>query len=312
MYEPYIYTVFKTRVTFVRHCIYKDSIYEVDPRPEDLMDPIENSILERREVRIEHRWLEIERMRSLAYWYPFYARNASGESSDDCCDPDRLISFEDDLSPFLFQLSDETEKLKLLLILFKHLGIVSSNGECFDLGSNRTAASLIQTNQLGSDDTFLRYVCESCSFLSDPVRKREQFAFLEANPFLDIVIQSVFNINATEKERQLYELTAHSFVGFVRNCLSQALNAFRSVKLKTFLTVLRWRFELALYRSLLEHVPSQRSQIASHPDLDPSRVKEALLNQAKLDLSLETNRSNFDLWKEYAVLKYIINKGILN
>ena len=80
-----------------------------------MMDPVENMILEQREMRIEHRWLKIERLRSLAYWYPFYPRVSLGEASDDCCDQDRLISFEDDIAPFLvdfsFVSSDSSDKI---------------------------------------------------------------------------------------------------------------------------------------------------------------------------------------------------------
>lgn len=38
-------------------------------------------------------------------------------------------------------------------------------------------------------------------------------------------------------------------------------------------------------------------------------MKQRLLDQSKLDLSQERNRSNFRLWKEYAILKCILNSS---
>ena len=128
------------------------------------MDTIENSILENRTLRIEHRWLEIERIRSLAYWYPFYARSSMGETSDDCCDPDRLIAYEDDIEPFLVDLNPllkspldasiyEGFKFRLLVGLLKIFRLVSVDDESLDLDA--THAKLIHSNKLIADDTFL-------------------------------------------------------------------------------------------------------------------------------------------------------------
>lgn len=139
-------------------------IKDHQPRTDDLMDTIENSILENRTLRIEHRWLEIERIRSLAYWYPFYARSSMGETSDDCCDPDRLIAYEDDIEPFLVDLNPllkspldtsiyEGFKFKLLVGLLKIFRLVSVDDESLDLHS--THAKLIHSNNLIADDTFL-------------------------------------------------------------------------------------------------------------------------------------------------------------
>ncbi len=45
---------------------------------------------------------------------------------------------------------------------------------------------------------------------------------------------------------------------------------------------------------------------------EPKIIKQNLLNQSKLDLSLEANRSNFDLWKQYGILKWLLNHSKFN
>ena len=76
--------------------------------------------------------------------------------------------------------------------------------------------------------------------------------------------------------------------------------------------VLSWRFELSLayyinkwpineqFQSEIEHFSSYLSK---------KTIKENLLNKAKSDLSSELNRSNFHLWKQYGLLKWILNNN---
>lgn len=285
--------------------------HDLDPRIDDQMDAIENELLEKRHERIEYRWLAIERARSLAYWYPFYPRVTSGETADDCCDQDRLISFEDDLAPFLVDLTlnsndDESLKFKLLLSFFHHIGLIVLDDTSHDLTTR--AGQLASTYRLANDDfTFLRFVYQqSCSFLENSIR--EEIAFLDVNSVLETLIRNLFDPTADEKLHRVYTMTALNFVTFVRNSIGQAYESIREFKLKTYLTVLKWKFELELYESVSRH--GGRTGVPQPPvQFEPVQLKANLLNQAKIDLSLEVNRSNFDLWKEYAILKLIINKG---
>ena len=45
---------------------------------------------------------------------------------------------------------------------------------------------------------------------------------------------------------------------------------------------------------------------------EPKIIKQNLLSQTRLDLSLEANRSNFDLWKQYGLLKWLLNHSKFN
>ena len=133
------------------------------------MDSLENSILDCKDVRIEHRWFEIERLRSIVYWYPFYPRTVLGETSDDCCDPDRLITFEDDLSLYLFDLSlksndlETSESLKFTLFLnfLKLFNLISSDGD------NNFRISKLSAFNLKADSHFLQYLNENCSLIDE-------------------------------------------------------------------------------------------------------------------------------------------------
>lgn len=98
-------------------------------------------------------------------------------------------------------------------------------------------------------------------------------------------------------------------INFIRQSLSQSLASFESFQFRTHLTLLRWQFELHLYLSLTSNHPS--TTITPKPIFDAKQVKENLLNQCKQDLSKEANRSNFAMWREYGVLKLLLNKGQL-
>ena len=94
----------------VRDNLFQKLESEIDlNRYDDYLDSNEEKLLAMKSIRIEYRWLEIERLRSTLNWYPFYAKTAIGESIDDCIDPDRLINFEEDTGFILFDLNEETE-----------------------------------------------------------------------------------------------------------------------------------------------------------------------------------------------------------
>ena len=216
-----------------------------DNQFENFLDAKEPEIIDNKSTRIELRWLDIEKLRSQFYWYPFYPRSYFGESQDDCIDTDRLISFDEDINDFLFDVkNDEFLKFKLLLEFLSMLNI-------FDLFNKDSILNELNT----STKSFLNFL---------PIPENPQ-------------------------QKNLIE----NFINFIRRILDQSINKFSIGKYKTQVTILKWKFE----------------QFISH-QIKYLNSKESLVEVIKNDLSLEANRSDFLLWKNYAILKYILNSNL--
>lgn len=216
-----------------------------DNQFEHFLDSREPEIIDNKSTRIELRWLEIENLRSQYYWYPFYPRSYIGETQDDCIDTDRLISFDEDISDFLFDLNNnEFLKFKLLLKFLSILNIV----DLIDEESNLNELKFSSKN------------------------------FLNFLPFPE-----------SPQEKNLVE----NFINFIRRILDQSINKFTIGKYKTQLTILKWKFE---------HFISNQIKYLN--------TKESLNEAIKNDLSMEANRSDFVLWKNYAILKYNLNSNL--
>lgn len=274
---------------------------ESGPRYEDMLDVVEAQILACREVRIEHRWSKIERVRSLAYWYPFYPRTVVGETADDCCDPDRLVSFDDDIRPFLIDFTqvDATSHLledlmfRLMVNFLKILNVIEVDENCLDLSALGNTFDW-STTQNGMS-AFLARTYDS------QLLKSEAFPFVYNDTcYLRLLFDSLCDETI---DSRLTKRLIKNYVDFVRNLMNQYLNRCKSVKYKTFMTIIKWHFELKLID--LQKSLSGKSA-CQDMDLDWKKAKENLINQTRTDLSTEANRSNFNLWKEYAILKLLL------
>ena len=147
-------------------------------RSDDRLELIEDAILaaspppppQQAAPRIEYKWYEMERVRSLVHWYPFYPVMAAGETADDCADPDRLIAFDDDLAFLLFDVNRlrrsttttttnddrvddvvECLKFKMLCGLCECLGWLAWDDESLDLaagGGDEALEAMSQASHL--------------------------------------------------------------------------------------------------------------------------------------------------------------------
>lgn len=288
------------------------------------LESIEENILLWNEMRIEHRWYEIERLRSVFYWYPFYPRTVNGESADDCSDPDRLISFEDDLSFVLFNLCSPTNskeandclKFRLLSKFFKLLNFIRSDEECLD-GHLQIKVQL----SLKENVEFARYLNEQFTDLNNFQADQQDLPFTGTSEFLSNLLCCFFDSfdqdsntsrNYSQEERDklrlIFNRLIKSAIDFLRACLQQAFDSFETLTYKTNLTIFKWKFELNLFyllRKLNKNELKAENELDSYVNAEV--VKQNLLNQAKNDLSSEENRSNFTLWKQYGILKWILN-----
>ncbi len=251
--------------------------------------------------------------------YPFYPSAIAGETADDCVDMDRLVSFDEDIGFTLFDIDStssgpeavECLKFKMLCQFFKLLDIFDWNEEC--LAQHQTGQE--------EDPGFVQYISNSLSFFEDDMS-------LETQNFLVNSIETMLGIGQRESFKLLTDQEKHdllatlalsnkNLIDFLRNVFEQSLNAFKSLKFRTNLTILKWRFELNLIDILQRRKKDLDLcgllQIKKYaPYFCPKTLKETLLAQVKADLSLEKNRSNFELWRQYGILKLILNQPRFN
>ena len=294
---------------------------ETTYRYDEFMDSFENKILNWSNIRIEYRWNEIERLRSIFYWYPFYPNIMKGESVDDCCDPDRLIAFDEDLSFILFDLNDDCFKFKLFCKFLKHLNLIDMNEEALDLKSSKRNESTppILTTFFDEDGEYIRYLKEQIPFLNDTYLDKQSVPLVGGSLELLSVLYSnyfnpyeagIFSNYSKEDEaslKRMIQLSIKNTIDFIRFSFEQAMNSLDALNYKTNVLILEWKFELDLIR-LTSKQSSSHTEDKFKEYFDPSIIKQNLLNKAKTDLSMEENRSNFVLWRQYGILKWILNQ----
>ncbi len=207
-------------------------------RYEEKLDHIEDALLVKDGVRVEFKWSEIERLRACFFWYPFYPRTFSGESADDCCDPDRLVSFDDDLKFCLFDLpSDEHEldedyyKFKLLCKLLKFFNVIKWNDatELASLNGDKEFASCLNMN----DGDFLGDLFRNLS------QNTKWFYDEEEKIYLAHMFKSV----------------TKNVIEFLRNCLRTVAESgvFKDLEFQTNLIILKWKLELKILDLIRKH-----------------------------------------------------------
>ncbi len=69
-------------------------------------------------------WKKLESSRTLRHWLPWRPDVRNGQTEEDCEDPERLVLF-DDLSPVLFRIEEESNKLQLVLNYLELIGFPS-------------------------------------------------------------------------------------------------------------------------------------------------------------------------------------------
>ena len=214
-----------------------DNQLDEETRYEERLDHIEDCLLVKDVLRVEYKWSEIERLRARFFWYPFYPRTFSGESADDCCDPDRLISFDDDLRFCLFDLTNEEEdyyKFQLFCKLLKIFNLIKWNDatEISFLNGDKEFASCLGMGEISED------------FLSD------LFKNLSKN------VKSFYGEEEKIYLMDMFKSLTKNFIDFIRNCFRIALEsgAFKSLESQTNIIILKWRFELKIF-GLLKKYP---------------------------------------------------------
>jgi hypothetical protein len=283
-------------------------------RNEDILDEVETNILDKKSVRIEYRWLEIENLRSVLNWYPFYPRVVIGESADDCADPDRLVSFEDDLKFLLFEINSDHSKFKLLVKFLKQFGLFKIEEDCLDFNQDFT-----RSNDSENDSYFLEFINTKLKYFAFNTTSKPAAPFFGHLNFLETLYvqycgifeenpdKKNYDYNDLKKLIKLFQTAIKHFTDFIRNCLLKSEQSIKNSQIKTSLIIMQWQFEL----EILYQIKKWNSKLKNVNDckdyFDFEQVKQNLLNKAKSDLSLEVNRANFNLWKQYGHLKWLLN-----
>ena len=295
-----------------REAVFKsmESCSEPTLRNEDALDDIESQVLGKKSERIEFRWLKMEHGRSLLNWYPFYPRVVIGESADDCADPDRLVLFEDDIKFCLFNVRSEFLKFKLLLKFMKQFGVFKMEEECTDIKSSDVEINLNLVSANGGEtNDFLGFLNEKLNFFAFNSARKQEVPFFGKFNYLQTLYVNYFNSGSGKDLEAMLRQSIKHFVDFIRNSLNQSLDCFNSQKVKTYLIVLKWRFELEILYQLSKSNAKLTNESTAEFDqyFNSNLIKQNLLNSARVDLSSELNRSNFSLWKQYGHLKHLLN-----
>jgi hypothetical protein len=262
------------------------------------------------------------------------------KSADDCIDPDRIVSFDEDLSFLLIdfkqkeideqnatiakKIKEQNEyfKFKLFCKFLKFLNVINCENELLDADENEKNLILFLSDE--EDLEFLHYIDEKI-----PLRVKSRkpteicgstftsssfFNFFSRNleNLLNILNSASFNLLEPLEQQKVIQTLKQlnmSSIDLIRNLFKQAINSFSIVKYKTNLTILKWKFELNLLYILTKEnrLISQEITLNASNYFCPKTVKKNMLDQVKTDLSIESNRSNFDLWKQYGILKWLLN-----
>lgn len=276
-------------------------------RNEDILDQLESSIVNDKSERIELRWLEMEKMRSILNWYPFYARVGIGESNDDCVDSDRLLNYEDDFKFCLFSLPVESLKFKLLVKFLGLFGLftIAEDNSNFYKSDQEDSQTLKHIAQLGLSSAPDMPVLNKTNLLETLYINYFQL-FDDSS-----TISRLYSDNVA-KLKSLFESEIKHLIEFLRQSLQQASRCFKSSEIKTDLIILEWRLELEQL-FLLNKYKTKLIKILPQSGIkdlfDFEKIKQNLIARTRNDLSMEENRSNFALWKQYGSLKWLLSNS---
>ena len=255
-----------------------------------------------------------------------------GESIEDCADLDRCISFEEEIEFILFDLNNlennnnknleeiDLFKMKLLCIYLNFLNVINITNNNIDKRQflNTNNDDYLNVNE---SNEFLKY-------LNDQIPNNNNLNFKSDFDYFEYYFKLFFD----NKENEIYKfmkesdidiyntlinILINSFknrIDFIRNILKQCSNKFHTEKFNNFIIILKWKFELNLidFISKINFNKIEELKLINDPSLNNyfnlNKIKENLLNQIKQELGLEQNRSNLILWKQYAILKLILNQ----
>jgi len=252
--------------------------------------------------------------------YPFYPKTITGESADDCIDPDRLISFEEDISFALFDTTmlnnrDASEflKFKILCKFFNQLNLFDWEQETLDPIKTSTTIYSYFNNSF-DDREYVWYLGQKLSFFDDISTERQNFFKNSMNEILSLSNKESFkNLDEINKLKTLeaFKQSNKVLIDYIRNVFDQSINSFSSIKFKTNVTLLKWKFEINLILILAEQERDLPELISCDENylsyFNAKTIMQNLLAQTKVDLALEHNRSNFEIWKQYGILKWILS-----
>jgi hypothetical protein len=273
---------------------------------ESILDPSNPLNIFKIDDRIEFKWLKMEQDRNLLQWWPFYPNINNGESIDDCIDYDRCVEYEDEINYLLIDINsinndDYSDQLKFKLFarFLNSYGLITFN----------------EDNVVENDDDLVYFQCdcyEDNIFMNELINNLTILKPSLVRP--NSILESMFNqfkLNENDELSQsVYKREIIKIIHFFRNCFQQVIESnesttksHRTLKYQNYFLVLKWKLELNLISCLIKNDIIDETE--SH-FFNANLIKNNLLNEIKQCLSLPSNRSNFYLWKEYSILKYIL------
>lgn len=193
-------------------------------------------------------WLQVESSQERRQLYPWKPDRETGQTEEDCDDPERLVLF-DDISTSLFKITDHDNKLKLLLSFLKFFGVPVP---CISSSASADVQQFLQTS--------VEHVSQILESSMIP----------RASQFLGLWQSYHWNGDTSSVAKQQWP--SDDTLAFVRNIFVQSLPVFGG-KTRSFLMVtwLWYEFELT------QKAPSSKAATRMYKDV--RKLAKSLLKQ---------------------------------
>lgn len=206
----------------------------------------------------------------------------------------------------------ECMKFKVLCRFLKQLNLFDWEQETLDSYDNLIKESYF--NNSYDDYEYVWFLGKNLPFFCDTSTERLSFFRNSMDELLSLNEKESFrNLDEINKLETIetFKRSNKFLIDYIRNIFEQSSNSFLSVKFNTNITLLKWKFEICLIVILTQPgriIPETITCDENYSSyFNVKTIKQNLLAQTRADLSLEKNRSNFELWKQYGLLKWILN-----
>ncbi|XP_063295561.1 nuclear exosome regulator NRDE2 [Pelobates fuscus] len=214
-------------------------------------------------------WLDVECSREARQWMPWRPDPVKKQTEEDCEDPERQVLF-DDLGPSMFKISSPKLQFQLILSFLQFLGV--------PCGSRLPAPTLYLS--LDEPSIFDQY----------PVYERLLTSF--ELPLSGIC--PVGHLDTISRGRWLADHGKEG-EGFIQNVFQASLSLFQGDE-KMRLSVYWLQYEIS---KVVFYLQAQKKKKLKSQGKRSKRLAKALLKEA-------SSRTSLSLWKEYALLEWLL------
>ncbi|KAM9294357.1 nuclear exosome regulator NRDE2 [Gastrophryne carolinensis] len=242
----------------------------INPLAEEDEDDGEEELDIKDKSRPRHNiWLDLECSREAKHWLPWRPDPDKKQTEEDCEDPERQVLF-DELGPSMFKISNPALKFRLVLSFLQFLGV--------PCGPRLPPTCL--------------YLALDEVSIFDHIPAKEKLLSSSDSPIEGV--GTVGHLDTMSRGRQRIGQCKEG-ERFIQNAFQSALSLFHGEQ-KTMLSACWLRYEI--YK-VLRCVQCQRRKQLKSRGKRSKRLAKSLLKEP-------SNRNSLALWKEYALLEWLL------